>query len=108
MVQPLASDAYSLRLHNEDPMKGVLLELHIHEESEEAIAFLDHFKDTCFEQLGAGADRVHWYLQGQSSSWLMFEFWTRDIAAIQRCVARVENTLREQKLPVILENSLIK
>lgn len=115
MLRALPADAYSLRLHNDDPMKGILLELHVHEDSEEGVAFVEHFRATCFENLGAapagkpippGAESVHWYLQGESSEWLMFEFWTKDIGAIQRAVARVENALRDDGHPVTLENRL--
>lgn len=106
MVRRLAPEAYSLRLHKDDPMKGILLELHVHEDTEEGVAFVDHFKATCFEHLGASPDRIHWFLQGQSSEWLMFEFWTRDAPAIQRAVARVENALREEGLTVNFQNCL--
>lgn len=114
-MRTLAADAYSLRLHNEDPMKGILLELHVHEDSEEGVAFLDNFRATCFEHLGAapagrpippGAESVHWFLQGQSSEWLMFEFWSRDIPAIRRAVARVENALRTAGVTVTIDDRL--
>lgn len=114
-MQTLPADAYSLCLHRDDPMKGILFELHVHEDTEEGVAFLDQFRDACFENLGAapagmpippGAESVHWYLQGQSSEWLMFEFWSRDIPAIRRAVARVENALRTAGVTVTIDDRL--
>ncbi|MFC5505314.1 hypothetical protein [Bosea massiliensis] len=114
-MRTLADTAYSLRLHQDDPMKGILFELHVHEDTEEGVAFLDQFREACFENLGAapagkpippGAESVHWYLQGQSSEWLMFEFWSRDIPAIRRAVARVENALRTAGVTVTIEDRL--
>ncbi|PZR93571.1 MAG: hypothetical protein DI537_10680 [Stutzerimonas stutzeri] len=115
MVSTLPHGAYTLQLHRDDPMKGILFELHVHEDTEEGVAFVERVRASCFEHLGAapagkpippGAESVHWYLQGESSDWLMFEFWSRDIDAIRRAVARVITALRAAGDQVQFEDRL--
>ena len=106
---------YTLRLNKGFPGKGWLLELHMKDSGEDDRAFVDTFRATAFRYLGAaphGFTRHEdgkwfvdtcWFLQDDSSDWLMFEFWTSDQTAILDGVIRVIDALETQGISVILQ-----
>jgi hypothetical protein len=109
----LPADHYRLKLHQDTPGRGYLFELHITHESDDSVAFVENFRATCFRHLGSApmgmpkpADKKDpcWFLQGESSTWLMFEFWTRDHDSILEGVLRVLDALEAQGLPVTLSH----
>lgn len=106
---------YTLKLHNDFPGKSWLLELTMDDSDEEDIAFVERFRSTCFHHLGVAPHgftrhedgarfaESHWFLQGESSTWLMFEFWTKDQSAILDGVIRVIDALEAQGLSIVLQ-----
>jgi hypothetical protein len=114
-ILTMDASRYTLKLHKDFPGKGWLLELHMNDSDEEDVAFVETFRATAFRYLGAaphGFTRhddgkrfvdTCWFLQGESSDWLMFEFWTSDQSAILDGVIRVIDALNMQGIPVVLQ-----
>ena len=106
---------YTLRLHKDFLGKGWLLEFHMMDSDEDDTAFGDSFRATAFRYLGAAPHEFTrhddgtrfvdtcWFLQGDSSDWLMFEFWTSYQSAILDGVIRVIEALETQGVSVVLQ-----
>lgn len=86
--------SYALRLHHEFPGKGPLLELHIRDDSDDlamtlvpaiVAGFRRHMSDPA---IGARFD-CRFNMHEQTDTWLMIEFWTRDLEYIRGAVRRL-------------------